>query len=68
MKKIKCIANGGHLIDGELRSSVEMLALSMKRLLDKINADIDIDKEPEDTVEFESADDGISKLFNRGDE
>jgi Ca2+-transporting ATPase len=43
------------------------LALSMKRLLDKINADIDIDKETEDTVEFESADDLVSKLFGGGD-
>lgn len=68
VEKIKCIANGGHLIDGELCSSIEMLALSMKRLLDKINADIDIDKETEDTVEFESVDDVISKLFNGGNE
>ena len=63
VEKIKSISHGGHLIDGELRSTMEMLALSMKRLLDKINADIDIDKETEDTVEFESTDDVISKLF-----
>ena len=68
VEKIKSIANGGYLIDGELRSSIEMLALSMKRLLDKIDTDIDIDKETEDTVEFESADDVISKLFNGGNE
>jgi hypothetical protein len=66
IEKIKSIANGGHLIDGELRSSIEVLALSMKRLLDKIDADIDIDKETEDTVEFESADDLVSKLFDGG--
>ncbi len=63
VEKIKGFANGGHLIDGELRSNVEMLALSMKRLLEKIDVDIDIDKETKDTVEFESADDVISKLF-----
>ena len=69
VEKIKSISHGGHLIDGELRSAMEMLALNMKRLLDNLdNIDIDIDKETEDTVEFESADDVISKLFNRGDE
>ncbi len=71
VEKIKGIANGGHLIDGELRSNVEMLALSMKRLLDKldeIDADIDIDKKTKDTVEFKSADDVISKLFGGGNE
>ena len=68
IEKIKSIANGGHLIDGKLCSSVEMLALTMKRLLDKIDADIDINKETEDTVEFESVDDVISKLFNGGNE
>ena len=67
VEKIKSIANGGYLIDGELRSSIEMLALSMKRLLDKIDTDIDIDKETEDTVEFESADDVISKLFGKSE-
>lgn len=67
IEKIKSIANGGHLIDGELRSSIEVLALSMKRLLDKIDADIDIDKETEDTVEFESADDVISKLLGKSE-
>jgi hypothetical protein len=68
IEKIKSIANGGHLIDGKLCSSVEMLALTMKRLLDKIDADIDINKKTEDTVEFESVDDVISKLFNGGNE
>lgn len=70
IEKIKSISHGGHLIDGELRSNVEMLALSMKRLLDKldkIDADIDIDKETEDTVEFESADDVISKLLGKSE-
>lgn len=71
VEKIKGISHGGHLIDGELRSNVEMLALSMKRLLDKldeIDADIDIDKKTENTVEFESADDVISMLFGGGNE
>jgi hypothetical protein len=67
VEKIKSISHGGHLIDGELRSSIEMLAFSMKRLLEKIDVDIDIDKETEDTVEFKSADDVISKLFDGGD-
>lgn len=64
IEKIKSIVHGGHLIDGELHSNAEMLATSMERLLDKLSKLCDKEKhETESTVEFESADDVISKLF-----
>lgn len=69
LEKIKGIANDKYVIDGKKYSKDEVVAKTLSRMIEVLEEELpEDDDEPESMVEFESADDVISKLFNGGNE
>ena len=68
LEKIKSVANGKYVIDGKKYSKDEAVAKALSRMIEVLEGELpEDDDEPESTVEFKSADDLVSKLFDGGD-
>ena len=67
LEKIKFFLNDVYIIDGKKYSNEGVIAKALARMATLIESIAEEDNEPESAVEFESADDVISKLLGKSE-